>query len=454
MNLHISLNRRPGYGKSFLTCLACCLVSLASFAQNDTLNPEPLKDMEAIRRDAMVSSTHIISENGVKVPIDSIIKKLNRFYLDQFRHSQDPRAPYFMYMSKDGKLAMGMGGLIRMRGYFDWNGSIPASGFAPYLIPIPKNPENSKKLWATPAGTGLFFTILGHNSIIGDFMGFIQADFSGYDNRDFKLKKAYLQNNHWTIGYATTTFKDPAAIPPTVDGAGPNGLNQRTNVLVRYSTAFKEKWTIAGSLEYQQSAIDADGENTKACSDFVPDVSAFVQYQWDSGASHIRLSGLGRVLSYRDMLQGKNHSIFGWGAQVSTVLRMTRALKLFGIASIGQGHSSYTTDLACGRFDLVQKPGEKGTLYAPTGVGYVLGAQYYFTPKIFTNIALSEQRYYPKGNPQDNQYKYGLYGALNVFLDITPRFEVGAEYLLGKRMNFNGGHNSANRITAMFMFSF
>ncbi len=60
---------------------------------------------------------------------DSIMKRLNTFYIDQFRHFQDPRAPYFMFMSKDGKLAMGVGGLIRMRGYFDWDGLCPQAAF-------------------------------------------------------------------------------------------------------------------------------------------------------------------------------------------------------------------------------------------------------------------------------------------------------------------------------------
>lgn len=454
MKFHTLINHYHASGKLMLATAACCFISLTSFAQSDTLKPEAAKTMEDIRRDAMISSTHIITENGVSVPADTVVKRLSRFYIDQYRHFQDPRAPYFMFMSKDGKLAMGMGGVIRMRGYYDWNGSIPANGFAPYLIPIPKDPTSKRKLAATPAATGLFFTILGHNSVIGDFMGFIQADFSGYENQDFKLKKAYLQNDHWTIGLATTTFEDPSAEPPTIDGAGPNGVNSRTNILMRYTTTFKKHWTVDASFEFPKSSISADGEYTKACSDFVPDISAAFKYSWKEGASHVRLSALGRVLTYRNLVESKNHSIFGWGLQLSSVVNIGRSLNLFGIASVGQGHSSYTTDLACDNFDLVSKPGENGTLYAPTAVGYVFGVQYYFTPKLFSNIALSEQRYYPKGNLSDSQYKYGLYGAFNLFWDVTPRFEVGAEYLAGKRMNFNHTHGNANRLTAMFMFSF
>lgn len=436
-----------------ITSILLLASTFCGYAQSDSLPDEQLS-IEQQKRKEMIASTHIITEGGEVIHKDSIEKLINRFYVDQFRHFQDPRAPYFMFMSKDSNFALGVGGLVRMRGYFDWDGSIPASGFSPYMIPIPKNPENEKNLWATPAGTGLFLTLLGKNTVLGNFMAYVQADFSGYNNRDFKIKKAYIQTDHWTAGYAKTTFEDTSAEPPTIDGAGPNGVNSRTNVLVRYITTFKNKWTVAASFEFPKSSIAADGTNTKACADFLPDLAAFAQYQWDGGESHIRLSGLIRVLSYRNLLQEKNHSIVGWGAQLSTTLKICRELNLFGIASIGQGHESYTTDLAGGSFDLVSRPEDPGKLYAPTATGFVLGARYYFTPKVFSCIALSEQRYYPKVNPDDSQYKYGLYGALNVFWDITPRFELGAEYLAGKRMNFNGEHDNANRITAMMMFSF
>ena len=439
--------------KRYLLSFGIMFSSMGAYAvQNDSIPASGYP--EDIRKNDMMQSTHVIGESQAGTHTDSIMKRLNTFYIDQFRHYQDPRAPYFMFLSKDGKLAMGVGGLIRMRGYFDWDGALPSSGFSPYLIPIPKDKSNMKNLWATPAGTGLFFTILGNSAIFGDFMGFIQCDFSGYNHRDFKLKKAYLQNNHWTVGYATTTFEDTSAEPPTIDGAGPNGVNSRANVLLRYTTTFKKKWTVAASFEFPKSSIAADGEYTKACSDYVPDIAAFAQFQWDGGKSHIRLSGLTRVLSYRNLIQQKNHDIFGWAVQLSSVVKVLPQMNLFGIASVGQGHSSYTTDLACDSFDLVGKPGEKGTLYAPTAAGFVFGAQYYFTPKVFANIALSEQCYYPKQNPGNSTYKYGLYGAANIFWDITPRFEIGAEYLLGKRMNFDKTNGCANRLTAMLMFSF
>ncbi|MDE5989651.1 MAG: hypothetical protein K2H17_09660, partial [Duncaniella sp.] len=48
---------------------------------------------------------------------DSIRNLVENFYYDQFRSFQDPQAPYFLFMSRDSQLAMGIGGMVRMRGY-------------------------------------------------------------------------------------------------------------------------------------------------------------------------------------------------------------------------------------------------------------------------------------------------------------------------------------------------
>ncbi|MCH5241416.1 MAG: hypothetical protein J1F67_03195 [Muribaculaceae bacterium] len=405
------------------------------------------------RISAMKDNTNALY-SGEKNPSDSLERLLNIFYYDQFRHFQDPRAPYFMFLSKNGDLALGVGGQVKVRGYFDWNGSIPNVGFIPYDIPIPKNPAEMQNLSASASGTGLFFTLLGNNKLLGNFMAYFQADFSGYNHRGFRIKKAYITIRDWTAGYATTTFEDTQAEPSTVDGAGPNGINSKKNVLVRYLHQFKKNWKIAGSIEFPSESVSADGTHTAACNPYIPDFAAFVQYQWNGGANHLRLSGLLRTLSYRDLIAKRNHNITGWGLQLSTVINPLYNLNLFGILSTGQGHASYTTDLGNGDFDLIPVEGHEGKLYAPWAAGLVVGAQYYFNQKIFMNLAFSEQTYYPKPNPHDSQYKYGLYAVGNIFWDITPRFEVGLEYLHGKRKNFNGESGSANRLMAMFLVSF
>lgn len=422
-------------------------------AQVNNVTPQKKVLMSDVRTQSMKENTHVLYSGDIN-PSDSLGKLLNIFYYDQFRHFQDPRAPYFMFMSKKGDLALGVGGQVKIRGYFDWNGSIPNSGFIPYDIPIPKDPTSMKALAASASGTGLFFTLLGNNKVLGNFMAYFQADFSGYNQRGFRIKKAYFTIKDWTAGYTVSTFEDTQAEPSTVDGAGPNGINSRKNVLIRYLRSFKKKWGFAASIEFPSQSISADGIHTAACTPYIPDFAAFVQYQWDNGSSHLRLSGLLRTLTYRDLVTQRNHNITGWGLQVSTVINPLPSWNLFGILSTGQGHASYTADLGNGDFDLIPVVGREGKLYAPWAAGIVIGTQYYFNQKVFGNIAFSEQTYYPKQNPKDSSYKYGLYAVGNVFWDITPRIEVGFEYLHGKRKNFNGDSGSANRLMALLLVSF
>lgn len=176
-------------------CLAVCAPALSA---------QSLTDIQA---DSTMSSHRIVTLSDGKVttqrPYDPEIRdRFVNFYYDQFRNAQDPEAPYFMFMSKDADMMMGIGGVVRMRGWYDWGGSIPANGFAPILIPMTPDPTNRRHLGTTPAGTCLFFRMIGHSRIMGDYQLYIEANFNGYSSRGFHLKKAYAIIRDFTVGYA------------------------------------------------------------------------------------------------------------------------------------------------------------------------------------------------------------------------------------------------------------
>lgn len=421
----------------------------------DTVTRKPFP--EEIERQKVLDNTKVIyvnSDDTPPAPADSVRKLVNRFYMDQFRHFMDPKAPYFMLMSKDAHLAMGIGGRVAMRGVFDWKDVIPANGFAPALIPIPGDPTQQRAIKAIPSGTSLFFTLLGSDERLGNYSAYIEANFNGYNHSDFLLKKAYVTFRDWTVGYATSTFSDPAAIAPTVDGAGPNGHVSKTNVLVRYMHSFKKNWSVAGSIEFPNSSIQDQDGLTKKCADWVPDVAAFAQYQWDGGLSHVRLSGLMRTISYRNLIAEKNYNEVGFGVMLSSVVKVCRPLTLYAEASYGRGHGSYLNDLSIESIDLVPDPDNPGRLYQPKAMGLTFGAKYNFTDAIFASFTLSEQQYYARNPRPASDYRYGLYGEACVYWQVTPRVLVGAEYIAGKRVNNDRTHGNSNRIDATFQFSF
>lgn len=440
--------------RTFISLLlaAIFMTAAAQIADKDTILPEFRQQIATVR------GTRVFFDGDASRPNprqDSVYQLINKFYLDQFRHSQDPKIPYFIFMSKDANVAMGIGGVVRMRTWFDWNGYLPSNGFAIYTIQIPKNPADMRRIGFTPAGTALFYTILGRNKLLGEYMGYIQGNFTGYNNVGFRLKKAYFTFRDWTVGYATSTFSDPAAEPPVLDGQGPSAEMSKTNVLVRWLHTNKTGFAYGGSVEFGTSQPDTgDASQTAKCPDYLPDVAAMLQYQWNSGKSHVRLSGLLRGLAYRDLLAQKNRTVAGWGVQLSAVAKIVSPLTMYGIVSYGRGHASYSGDLSIGNYDLVSRPGRPGELYAPPMLGLTWGATYYFRHNLYATVALGELRYMPSSTPDDAEYKYGLYGAINCQWEITPRLSCGLEYLAGKRMNFDSTHGNANRVNAMVQLSF
>lgn len=415
---------------------------------------ENRRSLEDIRMDSTISNHKLIYfGKGDEPPRDSTNNLIQKFYEDQFRHFQDPLAPYFLFLSKDSKLAMGIGGCVRMRGYFDWGGALPAPGFAPYLIPMEKDPLRKRYLGTTPAGTALFFRVLGRNKLLGDYQVYIEANFNGYQARDFHLKKAYATINDWTFGYTNSTFSDPTALPPTVDASGPNAKMSATSVLIRWMHKLPKGFTVAASVETPSDQIEVIPDQTAKVSQYIPDVAAFLQYGWGQ-SNHLRFSAIYRSLPYRNLIAGKNHTRSGYGLQLSTLFRPFYAMTVYGCLNGGNGYGSLGGDWLMGAYDLVANPNKPGELYAPFCYGGYAGLQYNFTPMVFASATFGATRYAPKYPVGGDQYKQGLYMAANVFWYLTPRISCAVEFDLGRRLNFDGQTGWARRLGAFVSFSF
>lgn len=448
--MHNTIPLKPGLSFFMFSLITAIVIGSTAL----TVSAELRKNLDDVRMDSTLRDHKIIYfGKGDEQPIDSSLKLLRKFYEDQFRHFQDPLAPYFLFMSKDSQLAMGMGGCVRMRGYYDWGGSIPSPGFAPYLIPMTPDPTRERYFGTTPAGTSLFFRVIGVNKKLGDYQIYIEANFNGYQARDFHLKKAYAIVNDWTIGYANSTFSDPSALPPAVDASGPNAKMSATDVLVRWMHTYKKKFTVAASVETPSNQIEVIPDQTAKVSQYIPDIAAFFQYEWQN-SNHIRLAGIYRSLPYRNLLLNKNHVKPGYGLQLSTVYHPYHALTLYGCINGGHGYASLGGDWLMGSYDLVADPKKPGELYSPFCYGGYAAVQYNFTPMIFASATFGGTRYAPKHDIAGDQYKQGLYMAANVFWYLTPRISCAAEFDLGRRLNFDGQSAWARRVGAYVQFSF
>lgn len=385
---------------------------------------------------------------------DSAEALMAKFYEDQFRHSQDPESPTFTFMSKDADLAMGIGAKVVLGGWFNYNGYIAGSDFSPYSIQIPKTPETDRSLSGTASGSSLYFSLIGKNEKIGNYRVYIQGAFNGYARSGFKIKKAWVQIRDFTAGLAPTTFSDPASEPDVLDTGGANGKVSKTNLLVRYMKTFRGKWSVAGSAELPSSQPDISGADVSKVLDYVPDIAALGQYQWNRGLSHVRIAGILRSMSYRELSGGEIHHVTGWGALLGSTIKAGNNITIYAQGSVGQGMTAYTGDLSNGNYDLLADPKDSSHLYAPTTASAIFGLKYYWKRNLTSTIALGTLRTYAKEGTYDGTYKYGQYLAANVNYNITPRIQIGMEYEAGKRMNYDRSHGNANRLLASFVASF
>lgn len=405
--------------------------------------------------DSIRNSSHIVMIDGRKPDADSVRSLMEDFYADQFRHVQDPGAPYFMFMSRNAHLAMGIGGEVMLRGWFDWNGALPNGSFTPYDIPMHPAPTDLRHLGATASGTKLFLRAMGSSDKLGHYSLYVEAEFSGYNEADFTLKRAYATLNDWTVGLAPTTFSDPGALPPTVDRQGPNNKIDAQAILVRWMHTWKEHWTLAASVEYPSAMKMTDTDLARRCRVWVPDLGAFFQYQWNGqGADHVRLSATTRQLTYRNFVKKENVSKVGWGLQLSTMCSPARPLTLYGTLNGGRGIAGLGGDWMLNNYDMTPEPDSPGTMYAPYVLGYMVGVQYNILPGLFADVVYSRAHYYPPKPAEPDEYKSGDYGSVNVFYYITPRVRVGAGFNVGRRTNADGQSRTAYRTGLLAAFSF
>lgn len=433
---------------TFLT-LAAAISTFGVAAQSRTPREAYVDSMKQVHKIIpMGGSEKEASEAERRAMIDN-------FYVDQFRQFENPSAPYFMFMSRDARLAMGMGGTARMRGWFDWGGTMDGAAFSPYLIKMNPNPARIRQLDANPAGSNLFFRMIGNHSKIGTYQVYLEAEFSGSTGYEFQLKKAYAVMGDWTLGYASTTFSDPQALPPSVESQGPNNKMDATAVLLRYMHTFKPGIVIAASVENPLKQTSITTETTEATTTWLPDLGFFLQYQWgNNNMQHIRLSAVTRQLTYRDLVRGRNENKVGWGLQLSSVVNICRPLTLYATVNGGRGMAGLGGDWLMNNFDMVGKPGHPGELYAPGVFGYMAALQYHIRPDLFCVATWGQAKYFQKKGTEADEYKYGLYGAFNVFYNLTPRIQFGLGFNFGKRVNYGGESKWGRRLCATTAFSF
>ncbi len=287
----------------------------------------------------------------------------------------------------------------------------------------------------------------------GQLNTMISMDFNGQlDRPEPRLRIAYGEFVSDDLGLgllggqAYATMLDLRAFPETLDFAGPAGLWQQRQPLLRFTKSFAEAEGMIAevALETPENVSYIDAEKLTRWPDLV------AAGTWQAGGKyikHLRLAGLARDLR-AEGANGSTDSALGWAVTGSAKL----GLPFLGAKDsfkftlhYGDGYGSQLKGGPQeGVFNTVNSELETIGIFGSFG-----GVQHFWSDRFRSNLVYG---YVNSDNPEfvsGDTYDNTNYVAANLIWNPYKSVNLGVEYLWGRRENKDGASGTANR----FLFS-
>lgn len=365
----------------------------------------------------------------------------------------DNGLPRFAIVGKERQFYLGIGAQFLGEAMFDFGDAMPSAlDFTPSSI-TPKTPGNggaTRFAWQS-SSFYLNFVALPHtDNHIGIFF---KAKFKGANNT-IKISHFYGKYRGLTIGYTDSPFTDGDAMPMTIDSEGPNGSVSKSLFTAYWAQDFTPNFSGAIGIDAPTADLTT-GNATENVSQRIPAIPLYLQYAWNGGDSHIRLSGIYRPMQYRNLDGSRNATVQGGGVQFSGNIKITENLSAQYDATYGAGIGTYLQDDADLGLDAVAT-GEPGKMKAVKNLGLTAGLNYAFTPKLSGNVAYSHLTNWLPDNAAigSDTYRYGDYVAANLIFAFNKFLSAGIEYDYGHAKDFSGLGLHSNRIQAQLAVTF
>ena len=317
---------------------------------------------------------------------------------------------------RDGFM-MGIGGYVKGTMSMDFNGAInnPAY-FTTSAIPINPQPGNDKLMQFNANQSSLFYNLVSLSDNKTKFGAYINMNFSGSGYTP-EIQDAYVTYGGLLFGRTTSLFTDAAAIPPTIDSEGPNGLTYKTNDVINFRSQMGKHFSAGIGLEMPSTDFSVSHEQ-RVTNQYIPDIPSYLQYAWGANnSSHIRLSSMIRNVNYRNVTQDKNDIISTYACQLSGLVTVKQKLVFYYQLTYGSGVTTYIQDVSGLKLDFVPRiennrkdKDEAGKLEHVNSMAYYAGLQYNFTQRAFMSCTFSQVDVDLPDNYEDTSlYKEGYY---------------------------------------------
>jgi hypothetical protein len=286
----------------------------------------------------------------------------------------------------------------------------------------------------------------------------------------FHLQHAFGSWGPILVGKTDSVFMDGSIFPDVIDYWGPPGMPYVRNPQIRltYKTGPHE---LAGAVESPSNDVDpgqlrlvdpvlAGLQGVER----IPDFTGHYRYAGDWG--HIQIGGILRQVSYETVGTVNSEpkgSRLGWGVNLTSNLKVTKAdvLHLGGV--YGEGIASYMndggTDLAPGGGVFAPiVPGGPPVLVAHAEAEPLLGVVAYldhaWTSQLSSSLGYSITQVQNSSLQEPTAFRSGQYASANLLWRPDSHLLFGAEYLWGQRQDHDGATGSDNRVQFSAKFSF
>lgn len=417
----------------------------------------------------------------IKTSRDTTVYKI--LEKDRSKNVNEIPVPHFAIHTANNKFVMTVGAKINPiigtdLGNDLYRQSDAGINFVPGQIPVRAAAGRKSDFFINALNATVDFQVVGFGGTKDQITGYIKLATNGND-KAVKLSKAWVTWRGLTAGLKHSLFDDEAIYPPTIDPQGPNGLIGGTVNEIGYVSPSFRGFSFGVGLDmptYYSSSGHYWGEDYKTWKDrdiegeavcdpeaysmSVPDIPMYVEWA-DSPLNRIRLAGIIRPMLYKDLLADSRRATVGWGLSLSGNINPVEPLILYLQANYGKGIGAYIQDLSGLPISFVPNNDKPGHMTPTPMMGWCAGLTYNISDKWQVTLMGSQARVWDvatyarkEADPDTeiNNYKYGFYGVVNIFYNISSYFQLGLEYDYGYRKTWNAGGASDNRLQLQIMF--
>ena len=327
-----------------------------------------------------------------------------------------------------------------------YNPTVTPVGTGPSSTVMDMHAKQSRFIFKTETPAGAEGPVRSHIEL--DFQNPARGTERVTNNYDPGLRQAFVTYGNWLAGQAWSTFQDLGALPETVEFVGAaDGTVFSRQPQVRYTSG---AFQIAA--ENAQTTSGASNATTYVYSDTsdnsIPDLVARYTHKGDYG--YLSVAALGRQLKSTDKANNLSDTATGFGVSLSGKIKAgSSGDDLRFMLTHGSGIGRYVA-LGLGA-DAVLSNGKLDPIKVTAGYATY---RHLWTDKLRSNIQVS-------GVSIDNPASAGTFasktsysGLTNLIYSVTPKLEVGVEYLHGKREIESGLDGKIDRLQFMAKHSF